>query len=157
MPPAFEAWREFSQTVDPFATGRIVYGGTQTKLTDAEVAAYDAPYPDASYQAGARQFPMLVPNSPDNPASEANRQAWKVLWGLDTPVLTAFGADDKVMAGIDRVFQKLLPGAEGQDHTILPNAGHFLQEEVPVEIAAAIMRVVELVQARQAQAVVEVQ
>ncbi|MBE1283297.1 MAG: alpha/beta fold hydrolase [Rhodobacteraceae bacterium] len=135
MGAAFEGWREFSQTVDPFPAGRIVYGGTSTKLTDEEVAAYDAPFPDATYQAGARQFPMLVPDTPDNPASAPNRAAWKVLETLETPVLTAFGADDKIMAGIDRVFQKRLPGAAGQAHTVLPNAGHFLQEDVGPELA----------------------
>lgn len=135
---AFKSWRTFSQTVDPFPTGQIIQGGTSQDMTEAEVAAYDAPYPDESYKAGARAFPMLVPTEPDNPASEANRQAWKVLRGLDTPVLTAFGADDAIMAGVDKLFQKLLPGAQGQAHCILPNAGHFLQEDVGPELAAAV-------------------
>lgn len=135
MGAAFESWRAFSQTVPEFPAGRIVYGGTVSKLTDAEVAAYDAPFPDASYQAGARQFPMLVPAGPDDPASEANRAAWQVLRTLDTPVLTAFGAEDKVMAGVDAVFQKLLPGAAGQPHVVLPAAGHFLQEDVGDRLA----------------------
>ncbi|TMV09982.1 alpha/beta fold hydrolase [Ruegeria sediminis] len=136
MGEAFASWRAFSQDVPDFRAGRIVHGGTVSKLTDAEVAAYDAPFPDESYKAGARQFPMLVPDRPDDPASEANRQAWQVIRGLDTPVLTAFGADDRVMAGIDRVFQKLCPGAAGQPHVVLPNAGHFLQEDVGGELAA---------------------
>jgi haloalkane dehalogenase len=134
MGAAFEGWRQFSQETPEFRTGRIVYGGTVSKLTDAEVAAYDAPFPDDSYQAGARQFPVLVPDTPDNPASEPNRAAWARLKTLDTPVLTAFGAEDKIMAGVDRVFQKL-PGAQGQPHTILPAAGHFLQEDVGPELA----------------------
>ncbi|MEX0283721.1 MAG: haloalkane dehalogenase [Paracoccaceae bacterium] len=132
---AFMSWREFSQTVDPFPTGRIVFGGTAQQISEAEIAAYDAPYPDESYKAGARAFPILVPITPDNPASDANRAAWKVLRGLNTPVLTAFGAEDKIMAGVDKVFQKLLPGAQGQDHTLLPDAGHFLQEDVGPELA----------------------
>ena len=137
MSDAFCAWRDFSQMVEPFPAGRIVYGGTTQKLSEAEVAAYDAPFPDERYQAGARQFPMLVPNQPDDPASPANRAAWEVLRSLDTPVLTAFGADDKVMAGVDKIFQKL-PGAAGQPHTVLPNAGHFLQEDVGPELAALV-------------------
>jgi haloalkane dehalogenase len=135
MGEAFKAWRTFSQEVPEFPAGRIVYGGTTSKLTDEEVAAYDAPYPDESYKEGARQFPVLVPDSPDNPSSQANREAWGVLRGLNTPILTAFGADDKIMAGIDKVFQKLCPGAAGQPHTILPDAGHFLQEDVGPELA----------------------
>ncbi len=136
MSDAFRSWRAFSQDVDPFPAGRIVSGGTTGKLSEAGIAAYDAPFPDESYKAGARQFPMLVPDAPDNPASAANRAAWSVLRGLDTPVLTAFGADDRIMAGVDQVIQKLLPGAQGQAHTILPAAGHFLQEDAGPELAA---------------------
>ncbi len=139
MSAAFRSWQEFSQNVPNFNAGRIVFGGTTSKLTDAEVAAFNAPFPDESYQAGARQFPVLVPDSPDNPASEPNRAAWQVLQRLNTPVLTVFGSDDKIMAGVERVFQKLMPGAVGQKHTILPNAGHFLQEDVPDELAQATL------------------
>ncbi len=143
MGDAFVSWRNFSQEVPEFRAGRIVYGGTTSKLTDAEVLAYDAPFPDETYQAGARQFPMLVPDRPDDPASEPNRQAWQVIRGLDTPVLTAFGADDRVMAGIDKVFQKLCPGAAGQPHVILPDAAHFLQEDVGQELADLTLDFIE--------------
>ncbi|MEL7098356.1 MAG: haloalkane dehalogenase [Pseudomonadota bacterium] len=139
MGPAFATWRDYSQSVDVFDAGRIVYGGTTQKISDDEVAAYNAPYPDATYQAGARQFPMLVPSAPDDPAAPANRAAWQVLRGLDLPVLTAFGADDKVMAGAEKVFQKVMPGAAGQPHTMLPDAGHFLQEDVGPELAGLVV------------------
>ena len=56
-------------------------------------------------------------------------------WSLRWRLLTAFGADDKIMAGVDQVFQKLMPGAKGQSHTLLPEAGHFLQEDVGPELA----------------------
>lgn len=135
MGEAFLAWRRYSQEVETFDAGRIVNGGTTTKLTPAEIAAYNAPYPDASYQAGARQFPMLVPTAPDDPAAEPNRQAWGRLMDLDFPFLTLFGADDKIMAGVERVFQKLLPGTAGQDHAVLAGAGHFLQEDVGHDLA----------------------
>ncbi|WP_390911028.1 haloalkane dehalogenase [Pseudosulfitobacter sp. SM2401] len=136
MNDAFTAWREFSQTVPVFDAGRIVSGGTTSDLSEAEIAAYNAPFPDESYKEGARQFPMLVPASPDDPAAQPNREAWGILRGLNLPVLTAFGADDKIMAGVDQVFQKMMPGAAGQDHTILQGAGHFLQEDVGPELAA---------------------
>lgn len=139
MNEAFLSWRDYSQAVPEFNAGRIVYGGTTSKITDAEVEAYNTPFPDASFQAGARQFPMLVPCTPDDPASEPNRAAWEILRGLEIPFLTVFGADDKVMAGIDAVFQKLVPGAAGRNHTILPNAGHFLQEDVGPELAQATL------------------
>ena len=132
---AFESWLKYSQEVAEFRAGRIVYGGTVSKLTEAETAAYDAPYPDQSFCAGARQFPMLVPATPQDPAADANREAWKVLKTLDLPVLTAFGAQDRVMAGADRLFQKQMPGAAGPPHTLLQGAGHFLQEDVGPELA----------------------
>ncbi len=139
MGDAFEAWRSYSQSVEDFNAGRIVYGGTTSKLTEEEVAAYNAPYPDDSYKAGARRFPMLVPSTPDDPAAEPNRQAWKVLSGLDIPVLTTFGADDKIMAGVEKVFKKMMPGAAGQDHVVLPDSAHFLQEDVGPELARRII------------------
>lgn len=140
MNAAFESWREYSQTVPDFNSGQIVSGGTTSKLSEAEVAAYNAPFPDNSYKEGARQFPMLVPATPDDPAAEPNRAAWGVLRQLDIPVLTAFGADDKIMAGVDQIFQKMMPGASGQDHTILQGGGHFLQEDVGKELVAKANR-----------------
>ncbi|WP_298920557.1 haloalkane dehalogenase [uncultured Roseobacter sp.] len=138
MGRAFESWRSYSQETPEFRAGRIVSGGTVSKLSEAEIAAYDAPFPDASYQAGAREFPMLVPDRPDDPASEPNRAAWQVLRRLQLPVLTAFGAEDKVMAGGEIAFQREMPGAAGQPHVILERAGHFLQEDVGPELAAII-------------------
>ncbi|NNE51909.1 MAG: haloalkane dehalogenase [Sulfitobacter sp.] len=138
MGPAFEGWREYSQKVEDFNAGRIVYGGTTSKLTEAEVAAYNAPFPDDRYKAGARRFPMLVPSTPDDPAALPNRAAWKVLDKLKAPVLTTFGADDKIMAGAEKVFQKRMPGTAGQAHVVLQGAGHFLQEDVGPELARRI-------------------
>jgi haloalkane dehalogenase len=138
MGPAFEGWRAYSQSVEHFHAGRIVHGGTVSKLTEAEVAAYNAPFPEESYKAGARQFPVLVPASPEDPEAVPNRAAWEVLSALKTPVLTLFGAEDKIMAGVEKVFQKRLPGAAGQAHAILPGAGHFLQEDVGPELARRI-------------------
>lgn len=139
MGDAFQSWRDFSQSVPDFNAGRIVYGGTTSKITPSEIEAYNAPFPDASFQSGARHFPMLVPDTPDNPASGPNRTAWEVLRSLDIPFLTVFGADDKIMAGVENIFQKLIPGAAGQNHAVLPNAGHFLQEDVGNELAQATL------------------
>lgn len=143
MGPAFESWREFSQTVPDFDAGRIVHGGTTSKLTNAEIAAYNAPFPNNDYKEGARQFPMLVPASPDDPAASPNRAAWAILRQLKIPVLTAFGSDDKIMAGVDQVFQKMMPGATGQDHTILQGGGHFLQEDVGPTLADCTNRFIK--------------
>jgi haloalkane dehalogenase len=138
MSEAFLAWQRFAATAERFDVGRIVQNGTVTELPPEVVAAYDAPFPDARYQAGARAFPSLVPTRPDDPASAANRAAWAVLAGFDKPFLTAFSDGDPITGGGDRVFQKAVPGARGQGHVTLTGGGHFLQEDVGPELGRVV-------------------
>ena len=126
---AFLNWQNFSQTVDDFAVGFIVSMGCHAKPGDAVVAAYDAPFPDDTYKAGARQFPMLVPTSPEDPASAANRKAWETLRAWTKPFLTAFSDKDAITRGGDHAFQRDVPGCAGQPHTTIEGGGHFLQED----------------------------
>jgi haloalkane dehalogenase len=135
---AFLAWQRFSQETPDFNVGVIVSMGVKSPLGDDVVAAYNAPFPDDSYKAGARAFPLLVPTSPDDPASEANRAAWKVLESWDKPLLTCFSDGDPITAGGERVFQYQVPGATGQPHVTVAGAGHFLQEDKGPEIAAIV-------------------
>jgi haloalkane dehalogenase len=136
---AFEAWLRFSQEVPEFPTGRILDGATTTKLSDEVRAAYDAPFPDASYQAGARQFPTLVPISPDDPAAPANRAAWEALGRFEKPFLTAFSDGDPITAPYAAIFRQRVPGAAGQPHTTIRDAGHFLQEDRAEELAEVVL------------------
>jgi len=135
----FLRWLNYSQTVENFHAGGIVKGGSKTAMPAETVAAYDAPFPTDAYKEGARQFPMLVPITPDNPASEANRRAWEVLRQWNGKVLTLFSDQDAVTAGGEKPFQKLLPGAVGQPHAIIEGAGHFLQEDKGGELAARMI------------------
>lgn len=136
---AFFMWREFSQTIPELPVGGIVKRGCARPVADDVVAAYDAPYPDETFKAGARQFPLLVPASPDDPASAANRAAWEVLAQWDKPFITLFGDKDPITAGADRVLQAKIPGAKGQPHATIADAGHFLQEDAGEEIAARLV------------------
>ena len=136
---AFLRWQHFSQTSPAFDIGRVVQGGTVTTLSDDVVAAYDAPFPDDSYKAGARQFPALVPTAPDDPAAPANRKAWEVLERWEKPFLTAFSDSDPVTKGGDRAFQERVPGTQGQPHTTITGAGHFLQEDKGEELAHVVV------------------
>jgi haloalkane dehalogenase len=136
---AFLAWQKFSQEVPEFPVGRIVGGGCVSELTDDVVAAYDAPFPDDSYKEGARQFPLLVPTSPDDPAAAANRAAWVSLEQFDKPFLCAFSDGDPITRGSDRVLLKLVPGTKGQPHTTIEGGGHFLQEDKGEELAAVVV------------------
>jgi haloalkane dehalogenase len=136
---AFFAWQKFSQETETFPVGRIVNGGCTTDLAPEVVAAYDAPFPDETYKEGARQFPMLVPTRPDEPASDANRRAWEVLHRWDKPFLTAFSDSDPITAGGDRVFRAEVPGTNGRPHTTIEGAGHFLQEDRGEQIARVVV------------------
>ena len=139
MSDAFTAWQRYSQETPVFHVGGIVKGGCVSGLSPEVVAAYDAPFPDDSYKAGARRFPMLVPTSPDDPASTANRKAFAALTRWDKPLLTAFSDKDPVTAGFDRVLQEAVPGAQGRPHTVIENAGHFLQEDKGEELARVVV------------------
>jgi haloalkane dehalogenase len=135
---AFLAWQRFSQETEDFPVGAIVSGGCTSDLPPEVVAAYDAPFPDDTYKAGARRFPMLVPTSVDDPAHADNVAAWEVLRRFDRPFLCAFSDRDPVTRGGERAFLGQVPGAEGQPHTTIEGAGHFLQEDRGPELAGVI-------------------
>ncbi len=135
---AFMNWQRFSQETPVFHVGGIVKGGCSSDLAPEVVAAYDAPFPDDRYTAGARTFPVLVPTTPEDPAAGANRKAWETLSELDKPFLTAFSDGDPVTRGGERIFQRLVPGARGQPHTTIRGAGHFLQEDKGPELAEVV-------------------
>jgi haloalkane dehalogenase len=136
---AFLDWRAFSQRVTEFPVGFIINGATTTDLSDEVLRAYDAPFPDERYKEGARQFPLLVPARPDDPAAEPNRAAWRVLSRWHKPFLTAFSDADPVTAGLDAEMQKRIPGCRGQPHTIVENGGHFLQEDQGEKLAQVVV------------------
>jgi haloalkane dehalogenase len=136
---AFLDWRTFSQTVPEFPVGGIIDRATTTELDDEVLRAYDAPFPDESFKEGARQFPQLVPATPDDPASDRNRAAWQVLMQWKKPFLTAFSDSDPVTAGADAVIQKLIPGCQGQAHTTIVNGGHFIQEDQGERLAEVVV------------------
>jgi haloalkane dehalogenase len=135
---AFLAWQKFSQETPVFHVGGIVKGGTTSEMAPKVVAAYDAPFPDESYKEGARQFPLLVPTRPDDPAAPANRAAWDVFREWKKPFLTAFSDQDAITRGGERVFQSIVPGAAGREHPTIAGAGHFLQEDAGPELARVV-------------------
>jgi haloalkane dehalogenase len=135
---AFERWRRFSQEVPVFPAGAILQAATATELPPGVVAAYDAPFPDEAYKAGARQFPLLVPTRPDDPAAEPNRRAWGALARFERPFLTAFSDGDPITRGFERAFQERVPGARGREHPTIRGAGHFLQEDRGEELAELV-------------------
>lgn len=135
---AFVRWKAFSQNDPEFDTGFIVNLFGRGSLSEEEIAAYRAPFPDDSFKEGARQFPLLVPSRPDDPASEDNRYAWKQLMQWEKPVLLCFSDSDPITRGADQPFLKLVPGTNGQPHRTL-KGHHFIQEEDGESWAQAVV------------------
>lgn len=137
---SFRQWQQFSQKTVEFNVSGTIKSGTTTELSPATIDAYNAPFPDESYKEGARQFPLLVPITPDDPASEPNRAAWKELSKFTKPFITLFSDSDPITAGGDRVMQKLIPGTKAQNHSTIINAGHFLQEDQGKKVAELLVQ-----------------
>ena len=135
---AFLRWQRFSQTTPVFPIGDLVGSACTTELSAAVVAAYDAPFPDDTFKAGARIFPSFVPTNPDDPETAPNQAAWRVLEAFQKPFLCAFSDSDPVTAGGDAPFLAKVPGARGRQHPTIVGAGHFLQEDAGPELAAVI-------------------
>jgi haloalkane dehalogenase len=135
---AFLSWQQYARETETFPVGRIIAGGCTTELPPDVVAAYDAPFPDDSYKAGARAMPSLVPTSPDDPAHDDNVAAWKVLERFERPFVCAFSDGDPITKGGERVFLRTVPGTKDQPHTTIEGAGHFLQEDRGPELARVV-------------------
>jgi haloalkane dehalogenase len=137
-PPGFMFWRKYCAESPDFSVGDVMQtsGGS---LPDEIRAAYEAPFPDQSYMAGARVFPSLVPIFPDDPEIPANKKAWEVLAAFDKPFLTAFSDSDPVTAGMEKVLQERVAGAKAVEHVTIRGAGHFLQEDKGPEVAQAVI------------------
>jgi len=143
MTDGFKTWLEMSQSIPVFPAGMIVNMGSLRELSPDEIAAYDAPYPDESYKAGARIFPTLVPVTPEHASVAENKAAWAVLERFDKPLLTAFSDGDPVSKGGDAPFQARVPGARTMRHLIIEGGGHFLQEDQPEKIAEVIQDLID--------------
>lgn len=143
VPFAFRAWQLFSRYSPVFPISGLIDTATTTELSPEVKTAYDAPFPSTRYMAGARAMPSLVPTTSDDPAVPANRAAWKVFDAWEKPFVLAFSDGDPITRGADAPFRERVPGAQGQPHTTIEGAGHFLQEDGSEELAALIALVAE--------------
>ncbi|NAS13594.1 alpha/beta fold hydrolase [Flavobacteriaceae bacterium R33] len=138
MPESWLKWRDYTQHSQSFNIGKILNIATVTELSEEVMQAYNAPFPSEEYKVGARVFPLIVPIESDDPESIRNREVWEELKKWEKPFLTLFGGEDDIMRGAEKIFQKLVPGAKGQEHAVL-HAGHFLQEDKGEELAERII------------------
>lgn len=132
-------WPEMARQMKVFPVGQMVSMGCTGGLTEAEIAAYDAPFPDESYKAAAKSFPALIPITPDNPAVPDMLRAWELLDRFDKPLLCAFSDMDPFNKGGNKALEKRVPGAQGQAHTTITGGGHFLQEDRGTELADVVI------------------
>ena len=139
---AFMAWQHYSKTSPEFEIGGLINAATVRELSVDEIAAYDAPFPDDSYKAGARIFPSLVPTAPDDPTASANRAAWEIFDRWEKPFLCCFSDRDPVTRGGDGAFLSRVPGTAGQPHETIENAHHFVQEDSPNDVARIILQAI---------------
>jgi haloalkane dehalogenase len=135
MPAVWLRFRETVRTASALDVARLVRSGCRSTVPPEVLAAYDAPFPDETYKAAPRAMPDLVPTTPDDPASEANRAAWQQLSTWDKPFLVAFSDSDPITSAMGPVLHRAVPGAES---VIIAGAGHFVQEDAGEQLGAAI-------------------
>jgi haloalkane dehalogenase len=142
---AFLAWRQFAEQTPDLPVGQVIRMGCVhgDRIKPEVISAYEAPFPDASYKAGAAVWPLLVPILPDDPGAAEMRQAREVLSRWNKPALIMFSDGDPITRGGDKFFRKLIPTAKNQPEIVIRDAGHFLQEEKGKEIAQHILDFVE--------------
>jgi haloalkane dehalogenase len=138
LPDAWWQFHDFVQKTPDLPIGFLVTSGCADGLAPEIAAAYDAPFPDATYKAGARSFPGLIPQTLDDPATPDNQRAWEVLSRFEKPFLCAFSDQDPITGGGDRMLIGKIPGAAGQPHTTIAGGGHFLQEDRGEELARVV-------------------
>jgi haloalkane dehalogenase len=138
MPDVWLRFREVVRAAPELSVSRLVQAGCQTALPADVLAAYDAPFPDRAYMAGVRAMPDLVPTSPDDPASDANRAAWRRLSAWDKPFLVAFSDRDPITGPMAAILKRAVPGAAGIEHPVIAGAGHFLQEDAGERLGAVV-------------------
>ncbi len=138
MPEVWLRFRDLVRRAPELSVSRLVQSGCQTRLSKQVLAAYDAPFPDESFMAGPRAMPGLVPTTPDDPASAANRAAWQRLSEWDKPFLVAFSERDPITVSMAPVLEHTVPGAAGIDHPVITGAGHFLQEDAGEQLGTVV-------------------
>jgi haloalkane dehalogenase len=143
MPDIWWRFRRAVEGAENLDVGRLVLAGCLTPRAEEVRAAYDAPFPDETFKAGPRVMPTLVPTSPDDPATQANRAAWAALTEWRKPFLVAFSDGDPITGDMAPVLRRRVPGASGLEHPVIEGAGHFLQEDAGERLGQVVADFIE--------------
>jgi haloalkane dehalogenase len=138
MPEVWLRFREVVRTAPTLDIARLIQAGCQHPLAAEVLAAYEAPFPGESFKAAPKAMPSLVPTTPGDPATVANRAAWARLAQWDKPFLVAFSDRDPITGAMAPILKKVVPGAAGLEHPVIEGAGHFLQEDAGERLGAVI-------------------
>ena len=143
--PPSETWLRFREVVraagGDFQPGRLIRTAAVRGLADDAVAAYDAPFPAPESKAGVLAFPEQVPTEPEHPNTAPLMAIREALASWEKPVLVLFGDSDPIFRPeVADSISRLIPGALPPE--IVPNAGHFVQEDAGEEVAARIVEFV---------------
>jgi pimeloyl-ACP methyl ester carboxylesterase len=132
----FRQWRSYSNSQTDLAVGKLIRRG-KPDMSEAEAAAYDAPFPEPSFKAALRAFPNLVPDGADAPGAALGREAlafWRERWAGDS--FMAIGMQDPVVGPpVMRSLQRTIRGCPAPME--VAEGGHFVQEwRAPIASAA---------------------
>jgi haloalkane dehalogenase len=134
-----ENWAAYAASASELQVSAIIGAVSLRPLSAVALRAYDAPFPDASYQAAALAFPPLIPIRPQMPGVAENRRVWAFLDKFERPFVTAFSDGDATTAPWAEVFRRRVPGAAAQPHPVIAGAGHFLQEDAGEALAEVLV------------------
>ena len=135
-------YQRLTQELSSFEPSLFIEGATAGEVEPSVRRAYDAPFPDETFCAGARQLPLLMGLTPGSECARRNRRTMEFLERFTGPFLTAFSDGDPSTEGWDKLFQRTVPGAAGQPHAVIAGAGHFVQEDRGPELGRIIARFV---------------
>lgn len=127
MSDAWTAFRDFVERTEDLPIGFLVRGGCHRDPGDEVIAAYEAPFPDAASKAGARAFPLMIPRSPDAPGAVAGQRVLDALAGDARPKLVLWADADPVIPL--RTGERFAQALGTEVAHVVPDAGHFLQED----------------------------
>lgn len=129
-------WRRYVLKQDVFPIGQMVSNMTGSELDAQTLRGLDAPYPDERYKGGPRRFPLMIPATFLHPATAPNRTAWDGLANWTKPTLTLISEQLAKRGFPPEELHQQIPGTAGQPHTIYPDTGFFIIEDVPEELVA---------------------